>query len=603
MLGNNIRMIDFHAKDAFGIKNKKSSKSRNKNSAFLIKGDNKEASTEKFVASGKEKTGEDLSIFNEQDKLKGLQKNFEKGWKGAGEVKSGQIGQDTQVKSGEKPENLSKLEKSMSKYGKHIGANYTAAMAAGLAGAGALALGSIGAGMVGTILGPAGALLGAAVGAAGLPTHSDKTEMTKSGIERHEVYDRSSFGGTTDKVTDYSLPDGTKIHEEFHSARIDASPFYKRDESLSAFSSDGQKLKADFVKDEIGHERIRVQNNNGTITTLDPFNLDLSIQAKTDEKTVSTPKVFSESHPLIPDFNPGLYKTQTSGDAEFHKETIPQKQVIHADGSMDITLNEESSYYTQNIPDPLHDGKTIEKTSPKHHSYTKVSISAEGDTSAERIDENYRMTVSGSTGEIKGHRRKTGDKFAGLFRGKFATSLNTQGDFFVGKKNHPERGEKVAPFITRGDILNARTDFETKNFAENKKDFKDLMTSIGPDGTKFMADGETGKLRALNQDGTKKWSFDVDIKDGVAAPPLANKDSVFVLDKGNKLHCINNGFSGFEKWGAEIKGDIIGSPSFDKDGDLKVFVELDGKKVERTINPKTGNVKGSRIVHTKENAL
>jgi len=567
-----------------GIKKTRSNQLQKK--TIVGEGEEQEVSAEKFTNTD---TGEASTLFAEQDKLKDLKQGIEKSGKGAGEVESVKVGQDNQV-TGAKPKNLSKLTEVMNKYGGDMAKNHMGVMSMGLVGAavGAIVPSHLAVGGMLPFAG-IGSVLGALVGGTLTgPSHIERTDITNSGIEKHEVLDSSGLLRDTNRVTTYMLPDGIKITNEAHAKGLQMSR-----EDLTAFDSEGRKLKADFIKDEkTGHKQIRFTNNNGTITTLDTDNMDLTIQSSTDHKEVPAPDIGF------------IASKSTTGDAKFNNEVTDKKQIIHSDGSTELILNEKSSFYKQNVSDPLHEGKVVEKVIPKHHSYTKVNISSEGDTSVERVDENYRVTVDGDTGEISGKRKNISDKFAGLFRGTLATSLNTQGSFFVGKKKNPEKkGEEVTPFITRETMHGIKDNFTKKKIEEAKKGFKELIESTGPDGTIFLADGQNGRLRALNPDGSKKWPFDAITGDGIVAPPLADKENVYVLGQANELRCIKNGTSGYEKWCTEIKGKIIGDPSFDGDGNVKVFVELDGRKVARTINTRTGLIKESKIVHTGEKAL
>ena len=124
-----------------------------------------------------------------------------------------------------------------------------------------------------------------------------------------------------------------------------------------------------------------------------------------------------------------------------------------------------------------------------------------------------------------------------------------------------------------------------------------LLEAKGPDGTIYLATTD-GKLRSLTPEGEKKWYSDKNFSGGISATPLPDKDNLYVLDKNNTLHCVKSGsFIGLDVWDTDIKGEIIGDPSIDKDGNINIPVKMEGKIVQRTINPKNGMEVKARIVH------
>ncbi len=168
-------------------------------------GANQEVSGEKFTVSGN--AGEDLALFRDQNKLKGLKEDFEKTSKGAEEIESDK------------------------KFLVALGG------VMGLASAAALAM------INGNTM---------VVPAIPVPT------SFHGGIKKYEIVDTTAVPYDS---TSYTLPEGITIYDNSY---IFPDRFQN---NATAFDREGYKLKTTFVKDEkTGHQQIRVENNNGTIT-------------------------------------------------------------------------------------------------------------------------------------------------------------------------------------------------------------------------------------------------------------------------------------------------------------------------------------------------
>lgn len=595
---------------------------------------------EKFVSSGGDKSGTEIFDLGKKFKAKGTGQ----------EIKTGEVTGETKTE-GTKPANLQKLEELTEKY-KHLSGT-TMAVMSGIGVLGAITAGIAGSGAFGS-----GVLMSSALGAAvGGPNdgHYEQNEITKSGVEKKFIQEHHS--GAVDYTTDYNLPDGTRIHKEYHTkpkeyktttdmvspnglAKFIFGGSKDISESLSAVDKEGHKLDAKVVKDEnTGLDRIQVANSNGTITMLDPSSLGFSVVTPKHNYTApafSAPSSLSDKK-----------KMDTPLGSSHTHEYISKKETVNPDGSIEMILNEDTSFFKQQVKDPLHYGQTKEEIVPERHSYTKVNISPDGDTSVEKVDENYKVKLK--DGILVGKRTKFADTLVSMIEEKQATSINTEGEFFIGKASKPEKGEKVAPFITRGqikesynnlvekriedarkDLLNNEYVSTWADFAQGMKDAEkmtgkkldvigfdaclmanaevadelkgnskkpEVLEAKGSDGTIYLASTD-GKLRALTPEGEKKWGYDKNFYDGITATPLPDKDNLYVLDKKNTLHCVKSGsHSALDVWDTDIKGEIIGDPSIDKDGNINIPVKMEEKIVQRTINPKNGMEVKARIVH------
>ncbi len=637
---------------------------------------------ETFLSSSKDKS--DTEIFD-------LGKKFKT--EGAGqEIKISDIAEETKT-DGVKPKNIQKLEELLSK--SDLNNNHIGAMGVGMAGMGAVA----GALMSSTgMLTPAGAgaLLGAAAGiAAGSllnrpnDGHYENSKITKSGVEEKFTQDRHN--GAVDYTTDYNLPDGTKIHKEYHAKPKENKPVTDMaspqglqnfifggpkdiSQSISAVDKEGNKLDAKVVKDEkTGSDRIQVANSNGTITMLDPSNLGFTVTSQTTHSNLWDFQQPTKLEKAI-DFltSPGAavggplsqigQKSALNGMFGDNRVSLPREtentamiETVNPDGSIELILNESSIAVKHRADDPLHAGKKVEEKAPQYHSYTKVNISPDGETKVEKVEENYNVRVK--DGHLVSKRTKFADALNSLTQGSLATSLNTEGDFTISNTSKPGIFEKmdplgshmnrlldnreVKPFVTRSqmkeahnnalerriedarkDLLNNEYVPTWSDFAQGMKDAEkmtgkkidvigfdaclmadgekkpEILEAKGSDGTIYLASTD-GKLRALTPEGEKKWYSDKNFFGGISATPLPDKENLYVLDKKNTLHCLKAGsHSGLDVWDTDIKGEIIGDPSIDKDGNINIPVKMEGKTVQRTINPKNGMEVKSRIVHT-----
>lgn len=506
--------------------------------------------------------------------------NLRKFQKTAGSQQNNKLGKNQEQKPGlgsQKETFLKSLVGDTTAYGKMSSAGLAATAAVGMS---ALTLPSLiapalmGGVLAGAIGGFFGGMMGHEMGKMlGSMPKPEGVTITPSGIEERK-------SGYRTKI---ALPDGSKLE---HSRGLDGI------KDLSAKDSDGNKLKAEVVKDgESGNEQIRLTDGTGKTTTYNPANMELNVSGTTVDPSTDT--------------------------------KVNLKQTIRADGSMQFIVDEGSSFVTDRQENPLNKGEFGNVTVPLSHSYTQVDLTADGDSSVNRVKETY--SLKGKSGSHSSKRNTFSDWLGAKSKEDLSTNLDTSGAIrvtaadtgklksglktavgFMGSMvggpvgpglSYADKPLEFQPFVTREQMKDAHAQLVESRLDEMAKDMKEPVAVKRSAGGTVMADLGGKEVRTFGPNGERMTSTRINA--GVASTPLASDSKVFVTDKHNKLHGI--GFYGSE-WKAELGGDMLAEPTFNKDGDVVVLVDKDSRIAAKTFSPK-GELKENKLLKGDPEAL
>ena len=110
--------------------------------------------------------------------------------------------------------------------------------------------------------------------------------------------------------------------------------------------------------------------------------------------------------------------------------------------------------------------------------------------------------------------------------------------------------------------------------------------ALGPDGTVYVGapnfppgpnpdSGISGKLYAVNPDGTQKWVFTLDKYSSTSSPALGPDGTVYVGATNGQLYALSP-LDGTQKWAFHTGGTIFSCPALGQDGTVYVGAS-DGK--------------------------
>jgi hypothetical protein len=89
--------------------------------------------------------------------------------------------------------------------------------------------------------------------------------------------------------------------------------------------------------------------------------------------------------------------------------------------------------------------------------------------------------------------------------------------------------------------------------------------AISNEGTIFFGTSEPGGVIAINEDGTEKWIFHIDVEYRISSPSIGNENTIYIGAEHN-LFAINP--DGTEKWTFSTDDDIKTSPAIGPDGTI-----------------------------------
>ncbi|HEX2853553.1 MAG TPA: PQQ-binding-like beta-propeller repeat protein [Opitutaceae bacterium] len=89
--------------------------------------------------------------------------------------------------------------------------------------------------------------------------------------------------------------------------------------------------------------------------------------------------------------------------------------------------------------------------------------------------------------------------------------------------------------------------------------------TAAPDGTIYLADA-FGDVYALNPDGTRKWTYELDGFASYSTPAVGTDGTIYVGDTANFLYAIRP--DGSLRWRFQAGGDLPGSPALAADGTI-----------------------------------
>ncbi|MEW6280174.1 MAG: hypothetical protein AB1758_16220 [Candidatus Eremiobacterota bacterium] len=348
-------------------------------------------------------------------------------------------------------------------------------------------------------------------------------EITRSGVEERWSVERK--GTDSLRAEQFTLPDGTVVDRV--EMRAGGDVHY----AVAAVGADGAELSAELARDPLsGREVIRVSNANGSLTELDPGSLSLTLAA--------------------PRRGVGTF------------ERMPQRQTLHPDGSMEFILNEESRYTTRSVPDPLRLGESVTETIPDFHGYQRVHLSPQGDASAELVLERF--------GDNAGQEVKP--LWTGLSTAEEIRLLSPDG----------QQVDSFTPFVSRNRVEAARQEAVQRQVDR-------VLGRLGGDPSQaWLVPGhQPGHLlvTAPGADRVFEVSPEGDcvprfVTGGVASEPLQGDSGLFVLTQAGKLQRLDG-----PGWEVQVGTDVVGSPSFDADGNVHVVSRKGERLVSRSITP------------------
>lgn len=89
--------------------------------------------------------------------------------------------------------------------------------------------------------------------------------------------------------------------------------------------------------------------------------------------------------------------------------------------------------------------------------------------------------------------------------------------------------------------------------------------AIAEDGTIYVGGG-TGRLYAVNPDGTERWTFPAPLQSRLYGPVIT-RDGVIVFGRASRLYAVNP--DGVERWSLEV-GPVESAPSIGSDGTIYI---------------------------------
>lgn len=432
-------------------------------------------------------------------------------------------------------------------------------ISAGVAVAG---MGAVLGGFGGTF-GVAGAVMGAVVGSMFGAGSSEK--VTPSGVVA-----RHTHGGlfSPDATSNYTLPTGTTISVVVN----------EQGKTLKARDREGQELNVDHrVDPKSQHQMVRVTGADGVVTELNCSNLDFTVMSPRQRQATS------------------------DGVSDFRE----LKQLVRADGSTEMIVGERSRAITQEIPDPLHHGETIQQTVPHSHSFYQVNVSPQGDSEVSFHNRNFGVAekkdgVLYSTNRperVDGVRFTTsldvrGDKFS-VYKQAGTTSAvrAAMGAMFGGTGAALEMAEvaQVSPFVSIQQMRSARESALAERLSTATSFFQEPQHHVSPTGEHWVLD-KKGRLAVQSERGEVVTRTLEGFK---GQPTFDEKGRAYLITEDNGLLRVDS--RGISKDLGGFKGQL-GEPAFNSEGKLQVSETLGQHTILHTLDPQTGVSLGKELV-------
>ncbi|MBI3928405.1 MAG: PQQ-binding-like beta-propeller repeat protein [Armatimonadetes bacterium] len=399
------------------------------------------------------------------------------------------------------------------------------------------------------------------------------SSLTQSGVERTVDVGAGEWG-RRDRTTTFKLPNGLVIRDKGE---------------LEAADAEGKSLKAERFRDpESGSDRIRVTSES-KIIELDPVTLDFSIASPT-----------FNSYGVL------------DGD---RRDVRDQKQLVRADGSMEFIVDENSRYRKELVESPIHNGEFTERIVPHNHSYLRVEVSPDGDTSAQRVVENFSddgkpqtfrdalrdavskpvhtsLDVSSGRFQILEENRWLHSATSALKR---VASSMTGVPLWLEEGSRDRQGvvADVFPFVSREEMAEARAQRieERTDVVRRRVSSEDRFEVRSGDGTVIGRLGDK-VLRFVDSDGEQVAT--ARLRDGAGSSPLLAGGRTFVADERDRLVAFNAG-TGSRLWERDLAHGLLGEPAFDKDGNVRVHVAKGERVIQQTYSPE-GELLSSRLM-------